>query len=650
MVNPLARMTAHHRAIRTDSQRREKVDVPRDDSALGVLQLALRRMRMPVLLVVLVFSISVIGLSLMPGVDAEGNPHRLTLFDSLYFMSYTATTIGFGEIPYSFTIYQRMWVMGSIFASVASWTFAITSMFSLLSAPGFRAAMTSLRIQRVLRRTRDPFYVVVGNGQTGAAVVEGLMALHRDVVVVDRDPERLERLTMGQTTGSVLGLHGDARKVETLGSAGLGNSYCHGVLAMTDDDETNLAVVMSVNLLRPDVPVIARSNTAAMADRMRDFFPEHVVNPLDEYGKYLTMQLKRPHTHRLSQWLMNTPGTPIGPYRPGLADGRWVVVSDGEFGQEVARDLASAGLDVTRVDPVGELVDLTDVVGVVVGAESDIVNMSVAARVRAANPDCYLALRQKSLARRATTEAFAPDSVFVPAELVAHEAMAYLISPNYWHFVRKVMEREDEWAEEVLSALQRRVGRRTPEAARLDVSREHAPALHAWLQGNRITLGQLLTHPETDRTLPVYAAVLSREGERIEAPQADLPLQVGDIVMVLGTPGGLADLTSTVHNSADVEYLATGVRVPRTLVFRALRRLRRGGPGAPGPDSPGPGGAPAAQADGEQPRPRRITPRPGHRPPSSWSGTHRRRSTVPRRGGSGGADRTGGTGASSNRG
>ena len=111
MVNPLTRMTAQHRAIRTDSQRREKVDVPRDDSALDVLQLALRRMRMPVLLVVLVFSISVIGLSLMPGVDAEGNPHRLTLFDSLYFMSYTATTIGFGEIPYSFTIYQRMWAV-----------------------------------------------------------------------------------------------------------------------------------------------------------------------------------------------------------------------------------------------------------------------------------------------------------------------------------------------------------------------------------------------------------------------------------------------------------------------------------------------------------------------------------------------------------
>ena len=586
MVNPLTRMTAHQRAIRTDSQRRERVPVPQDDSALDVLQLALRRMRLPILLVVAVFSFSVMGLSLMPGSDADGNPHRMTLFDSLYFMSYTATTIGFGEIPYSFSIPQRMWVMGSIFASVASWTYAITSMFALMSAPGFRTAMTSLRIAGRLRRTRDPFYIVVGNGQTGTAVVEGLVAIHRDVVVVDSDAERLERLTMGRTSGGVLGLHGDARHVETLGAAGLGNPWCHGVLAMTNDDETNLAVVMSVNLLRPDVPVIARSQTAAMTDRMRDFFPEHVVNPLDEYGKYLTMQLKRPHTHRLSQWLMNSPGTPIGPYRPGLADGRWVVVSDGEFGQEVSRDLADAGLDVTLVDPVGELVDLTDVAGVVVGAESDIVNMSVAARVRAANPDCYLALRQKALARRATTQAFAPDSVFVPAELVAHEALAYLVSPNYWHFVRKIMEREDQWADEVLKGLQRRVGRKTPEAARLDVTRDASPALAAWLTHSSITVGQLLRHPETGRKLPVYAAVLARGDQRIEAPADDVPLRRGDTVMVLGTPGGLADLTSTVQNEADVEFLATGVRVPRTWVFRALspaHRRRRADQRRPGP-------------------------------------------------------------------
>ena len=31
-------------------------------------------------------------------------------FDAFYFMSYTATTIGFGELPQAFNDAQRMWV------------------------------------------------------------------------------------------------------------------------------------------------------------------------------------------------------------------------------------------------------------------------------------------------------------------------------------------------------------------------------------------------------------------------------------------------------------------------------------------------------------------------------------------------------------
>ena len=35
--------------------------------------------------------------------------------------------------------------------------------------------------------------------------------------------------------------------------------YCEGVLALTHDDAVNMAVVMAVQLLRPEVPVYALS-------------------------------------------------------------------------------------------------------------------------------------------------------------------------------------------------------------------------------------------------------------------------------------------------------------------------------------------------------------------------------------------------------
>ena len=53
-------------------------------------------------------------------------------FDAFYFMSYTATTIGFGELPYPFTDAQRLWVTITIYLTVIGWAYAIGSLLTLL--------------------------------------------------------------------------------------------------------------------------------------------------------------------------------------------------------------------------------------------------------------------------------------------------------------------------------------------------------------------------------------------------------------------------------------------------------------------------------------------------------------------------------------
>ena len=53
-------------------------------------------------------------------------------FDAFYFMSYTATTIGFGELPYPFTDAQRLWVTVTIYLTVIGWAYAIGSLLALL--------------------------------------------------------------------------------------------------------------------------------------------------------------------------------------------------------------------------------------------------------------------------------------------------------------------------------------------------------------------------------------------------------------------------------------------------------------------------------------------------------------------------------------
>ncbi|MDX6323765.1 MAG: voltage-gated potassium channel, partial [Nocardioidaceae bacterium] len=85
-------------------EQRGTPDQPMPRLPAGILTVV-RRMRVPLIVLILIFAISVLGLSLIPG-----HPRRMTLFEAFYFMSYTATTIGFGEIPYTLTPAQRMWV------------------------------------------------------------------------------------------------------------------------------------------------------------------------------------------------------------------------------------------------------------------------------------------------------------------------------------------------------------------------------------------------------------------------------------------------------------------------------------------------------------------------------------------------------------
>ena len=113
--------------------------------------------------------VSTAGLSLIPGVDAAGQTWHPNLFESFYFVTYTATTIGFGELPYTFTNLQRLWVTAIIYLSVIGWAYLLGNILALVQDKGFRAAVVSARFGRTIRHLREPFYLVCGLGETGLA-------------------------------------------------------------------------------------------------------------------------------------------------------------------------------------------------------------------------------------------------------------------------------------------------------------------------------------------------------------------------------------------------------------------------------------------------------------------------------------------------
>ena len=164
----------------------------------NVIYLLLRRMRLPLIVVIMAYTISMTGLVLIPGVDDQGNVWHMTLFHAFYFVSYMGTTIGFGELPYTFTDSQRLWTSFAMYLTVISWLYAIGSLFKLLQDQAFLRVLSFTTFTRSVRKLKQPFYLVCGLGDAGQLVVRELATDGIQSVVIDRDESRVQALPLEQ--------------------------------------------------------------------------------------------------------------------------------------------------------------------------------------------------------------------------------------------------------------------------------------------------------------------------------------------------------------------------------------------------------------------------------------------------------------------
>ncbi|HEU0102492.1 MAG TPA: potassium channel family protein [Mycobacteriales bacterium] len=577
-----------------------------DVQASAAIFLIMRRMRAPLIILVLILAVSVLGLTLIPGQAADGSPSRMTIFDAFYFMSYTATTIGFGELPEPFTDAQRLWVLVSIYLTVVGWAYAIGALLTLMQDRAFRQALALQHFQRKVARLHEPFLLFAGYGQTGELLGRALDGLGRRFVVLDREEARIDALELASYHGDVPALAADARNPQHLASAGLGNPYCEGVLALTDDDEANLAVTMTTALLRPDLAVVARTVSPQIAQRMRAFGTPSVVNPFDRFGDHLGLALRAPASFQLLSWLEAGPDAALPPRGAAPRVGRWVVCGYGRFGRELTADLRAEGLDVTVIESVhlsdGEntligtsgavdadvdddeiligdgsepavmaRADLEHAVGLVAGTDNDTTNLSLVAAARRVNPKLFVTARQNRPANAPLFAAMRLDALLVPAEVVAHEIYAQLSTPLLWRFLVEMPAQGDDWAAGVIERLTDACGHRLPAIWKLRLTPQEAPALQRWLAAGRVQLADLLRDPEDrDQRLPGVPLLVLRSGESLLAPAPDHVLAAGDELLMAGTREARRSQAAAQVIDGLAQYVVTGRRQPSSWVWRRL--------------------------------------------------------------------------------
>jgi Trk K+ transport system NAD-binding subunit len=576
----------------------------------NIFFLIFRRMRAPLLALLVTYAIAMTGLVAIPGLDADGNVVRMSFFDAFYFVSYTATTIGYGEIPHELTGAQRIWVTFCVYATVIVWLYSIGSLIALLQDKTLQRAMEERRFSRRVRRIHEPFYLICGYGQTGSGLVRALTDRGQRAVVLDDNPDRVNLLKLENLREYVPALRADVRRPDNLLLAGLRLPHCHGVLALTSDNEVNLKVALAAKLMQPGATVVCRADSHDVEANMASFGTDHIYDPFDTFALYFATALESPCLTLLADWLGELRGSdlpePINPPTHGL----WVICGYGRFGKALYGHLKEQDVELVVVEARPERTGRPDcplvegqgteadtleqaeihrAVGIIAGTDNDANNLSIVMTAKALNPGLFTVMRENHLMNRELFDAVGADILMHPSLIVAHRIRILLTAPLLTEFVHYARFEDDAWACELISRIAAVASERVPEVWQLRIDAEGAYALVKLRRTEPLPkIGDLLRDPR-DRgcRLPAIALMRRRDNSRTLLPDPDERLREGDQILFCGRPDARSSMSWTLQNMHALAYVLHGTSPPRGIVWAWLMRWQqrraaaRGVPPAP---------------------------------------------------------------------
>ena len=190
--------------------------------------------------------------------------------DGIYMVVITITTVGFEEVfPLSTMgrLFTVVLIGGGVGLVIYTAGAAVEAFMDRFSDRGVR-----IRMERLIASVSD-HTIVCGFGRVGTSTWQHLSTLQAPVVVIDSDPDRLER---ARELGALV-VDGDATHNETLQRAGIERAAA--VIASVHNDSDNLVIVLSARALRPDILVISRASTDEVVEKLHMAGADKVVTP-----------------------------------------------------------------------------------------------------------------------------------------------------------------------------------------------------------------------------------------------------------------------------------------------------------------------------------------------------------------------------------
>jgi Trk K+ transport system NAD-binding subunit len=425
------------------------------------LWLILQRMRAPFLVIIFTYTVSIIGLLLIDGIDNDGHPYKFSIFDAFYFISYTSTTIGFGETPFTFTYPQRIWVSMSIFFTVTGWFYAIGTLVALLQDKLFLEEFARAKFRRSVAYLKEKYIIILGYNDITSEIIKKANVLGLRSVVIEKDEIKRNQLILENFTPTVYCLNADVHHPEALETAGIQSAYCKAIVSLFENDALNLRIALTSKVLNPNILMAIKATTKNQSENLQDVGVQIIENPFEIIANHIHLAINAPASLRLIRWLYGLCHLSDPLLR--LPRGKYLVCGYGRMGKSIYEVLKQNDFETVfaELDPqkketfqsedhptvlIGDGDDkemlkalgIQECVAIIAGTNNDTTNLSILATAKKLNPNIVTIARENELKDFSIFESSNIDSIFIPSKVLINKTVHAILNPPLDLFIKQI--------------------------------------------------------------------------------------------------------------------------------------------------------------------------------------------------------------------
>ena len=546
------------------------------------LFIILQKMRMPFLVIIITYTIAIVGLVLIEGVDTNGNPYKMSIFDAFYFVSYTATTIGFGEIPYAYTYPQRIWVTFTIYLTVLGWFYGIGSLVSLHQDKLFIQEVEKSRFLRQIKNLNEKFIIVLGYNQITRKII--IKALEQGIrtVVIERDKLKINDLILENFTPTVPVLHSEDYSVKVLEAAGITKKNCKAIVSLFEEDALNLKITLISKALNKNVKVAVKSTTQNHIENLKDLDAQIIVNPFSIISSEINMALVSPNTFKLEKWLYKLGN--LNSSLPVFPKGLYIICGYGRMGKKIYEKLNENNIDVKLIEinknkdieftknEISNLVfgdaddkevllnvGINEAVAIVAATNDDTINLAILATAKKLNPNIVTIVRENDIVDDFLFKSANIDHIFTPSKILVNKITNALINPLSDKFLVQTIKKDNLWTSKLIDRLVKEIDD-NPLLLEFQIEESFAPVIYKYLLNDDklfldILRTSLTNFKEKNNIVPL---LLQREDDIILLPSWEIEIKIGDKILFACDSHAKNDIEYICQNTYEFYYALTG--------------------------------------------------------------------------------------------